>query len=193
VLARRTGRTRGPLRRALTSVYVGVRNRLAGTGIDADYATLSILSRKVVEAFLSLRDHDRHYMLILDWLGFRRTQIEFQQPPRFAGQSSYTLGGLVRLALDGFFFQTTNLLHFIVYTGLAVAFGGALLALYFLFSYFTDRPLPGFTSVIVVLLLVGGFLAISLGVTGMYVGKIFTQVKERPLFVVDEIYGGDRR
>ncbi|MSO96193.1 MAG: glycosyltransferase [Thermoleophilia bacterium] len=186
VLAKRSSRRRSPIRRALTSAYVCLRNAIAGSTLDTDYATLSILSRKVVDAFLAVRDQDRHYMLILDWLGFRRTAIEFAQQPRHAGKSAYTPAGLLRLAMAGFFFQTTNLLNLIVYAGFALAAAGAMLAGFFLYSYFTEHPLPGFTSVIVALLFVGGFLAIALGVTGLYVGKIFTQVKNRPLFVIDE-------
>lgn len=186
VLARRAYRRQSLLRQLATAAYVWSRRVLLQTHIDSDYATLSILSRKVVEAFLAIRDKDRHYMLILDWLGFERAAIEFDQPQRYAGKSSYTIRRLVQLGLDGFFFQTTTLLRWIIYLGFAIALAGAALASYYIYSYFTVNPLPGFTTLAVLILLVGGFIIISTGVTGLYIGKIFTQVKDRPLFVVDE-------
>lgn len=188
VLAKREGRRRSVFRRVATRLYVRARNFLLQTQLDTDYATLSIISRKVVDAFLAVRDRDRHYILIIDWLGFRRATIGFRQQARFAGASSYSLGTLIRLALDGFFFQTTTLLRLIVYLGFWIALAGVGLASYYIYSYLTADPLPGFTAVIVVQLLVGGFILVSTGVAGLYIGKIFAQVKERPLFVVDQVH-----
>jgi len=105
---------------------------------------------------------------------------------RPSGESAYTLRALVRLAVDGFFFETTVLLTWSVLLGFAVAFARAGLATFFLVSYFVLEPLPGFTSLAVLILLVGGFIIISTGVTGLYIGKLFEQVKKRPLFVISE-------
>jgi glycosyltransferase involved in cell wall biosynthesis len=162
-------------------------------GADAGYSTLSMISRKVVDAFLSLHDHDREYLLVLDWLGFTGVAIEFDHAERFAGQSAYTLRRLLRVASDGFFFRTTLLLRLIVAAGFAVAGSGAVLAAYDIYEHFTRGAPPGYTSLVVLLLLLSGFIIISLGVVGLYIGRIFEQVKNRPLFVVDEQLGPPRR
>jgi dolichol-phosphate mannosyltransferase len=96
---------------------------------------------------------------------------------------------LVRVALDGVFFQTTTLLRWIVYAGFLAALAGLLLALVFIVIYLTHSPypLPGWTSLSVLVLLMGGFIILSTGVTGLYIGKIFQQVKGRPLYVIDEV------
>jgi len=188
VLARRRGR-KTPWRAFLSQTYSGLMKLFFGLEMSGDFANLSLISRKVVNAFLGLGDLDRHYILIVRWLGFDQATIEFEQPDRHAGRSSYSLRSLIRLGLDGMFFQTTALLHWIVYLGFGVAFVGLVLALVFMYIYFTVRPFPfqGWTSLSVLILVMGGFIIISTGVTGLYIGKIFQQVKGRPLFVFDEV------
>jgi dolichol-phosphate mannosyltransferase len=144
-----------------------------------------VISRGVVDAFLALGDRDRQYLLILHWLGFRRVVVPLAHADRHEGHSAYTIRRLLQVALDGMFFQTTRLLHWIVYLGFAVALAGLALATVFITLYFTSSPLPGFTSLAVLILLVGGFIIVSTGITGLYVGKIFEQVKGRPLYVID--------
>ena len=81
------------------------------TDVRPDYSTLSLLSRRVVDAFLRLRDRDREYMIALDWLGFDSTAIEIEHRQRHAGESGYTLSRLVKVALDGMYFRSTLLLN----------------------------------------------------------------------------------
>ena len=186
VYARRIGRPHSLPRRLASAAYFALLNKLLGTNIDPRYSNLSIVSEDVREAVLRVRDKDRHYLMILQWLGFDSATIDFDQDPRFAGKSSYTLPALVRFAFDGLFFQTTLLLRWIVYFGFLVAGSGVGLALFFVVKHFTGRSYPGWTSLAVLLLLLGGFIIVSTGVTGLYVGKIFVQVKDRPLFVIEE-------
>ena len=125
-------------------------------------------------------------MLILHWLGFSQTSIEFEGDQRHSGESSYNARRLVRLAVDGLFFQTTTLLRWVVYSGFTIALVGLLLALYYLAVYFTSARIPaGYTSIAVLLLLLIGFVIVSLGVVALYVGRIFEQGKGRPLFIID--------
>ena len=185
VLTQRDQRQQAWHRRVGARIYFRVRNVLLGQTMDTEYSTLSVISRGVVDAFLSLGDRDRQYMLILHWLGFRRVVVSLAHAERHEGRSAYTLGKLLQVALDGMFFQTTRLLRWIVYVGFAVALAGVALATVFIALYFTSSALPGFTSLAVLILLVGGFIIVSTGITGLYVGKIFEQVKGRPLYIVD--------
>jgi polyisoprenyl-phosphate glycosyltransferase len=183
-------RSRQPwLRRLAGRIYFRTRNSLLRTKVDPDFSTLSVISRPVVEAFLRIGDRDRQYMLILHWLGFRRAVKELAFSERYEGQSSYTFSKLIRVGLDGMFFQTTVLLRWIVYLGFGVALAGIALAATLVTMYFVNRPPPGYTSLAVLILLVGGFIIMSTGVSGLYVGKIFEQVKARPLYVVDRRIG----
>jgi glycosyltransferase involved in cell wall biosynthesis len=187
VLARRIGSGNSSARRLASAAYFRLLNAMLGTSFDAGFGNFSVISRKVRTEFLRVRDKDRHYLMILGWLGFRTTSIDLPRAERYAGESSYSVGMLFRFALDGLFFQTTTLLRWIVYAGFAISALGTLLAAFFIVNYFAGNPYPGWTSLGVLLLLLSGFIIVSTGVTGLYVGKIFVQAKDRPLYVVDQV------
>ncbi len=191
VLARRTRRRQHWLRRATARFYYHLRNLLVRGDMYVNYTNMSLISRKVIDAFLVLRDKDRQYLLIVQWLGFERTEIEVTPHERYAGRSSYRPTALLRVAVDGMFFQSTVLLRWIVYAGFVLAAGGVALFSYASVVLLLGRALPDWTALPMGALLLTGFIIISTGVTGLYVGKIFDQVKGRPLYVVDsEIVGG---
>ena len=186
VLGRRLQRKQSPLRRFVGRLYFRLMGWFCSSRFEAELGTFSIISRPVIESFLRFEDLERHYLFILRWMGFRTTYIEYEHGERFAGDSSYTLRTLIAIAADGLFFQTTSLLRWIVYMGFGLAGTGAALALYVIYIYFTASVLPGWSSLIIINLLIGGFITISSGIVGLYVGKIFEQVKHRPLFLIDQ-------
>jgi polyisoprenyl-phosphate glycosyltransferase len=189
VYARRTGR-QGPWhRRAGSRLYFRLLNASLGTDFDPDYGNFTIISRKVRDAFLRFRDKDRHYLMILRWLGYEHASIDVAHADRYAGESAYTLGTLIRFAIDGLFFQSTTLLRWSTYIGFAASLGGVLLATVIFVRYFLGTTYPGWTSLTVLILLIGGLTITTVGVAGLYIGKIFTQVKDRPLYVVDVVEG----
>ena len=187
VLARRKVRSNSRVRQLLSRTYFKLLNTFMGTNIDAGFGTFSILNRKVVDAFLSLGERDRHYLFVLHWLGFEQGTMEIEQGTRASGKSSYTVRQLVRHAVSGIFFQTTTLLLYIVYLGFFVAAAGVLLAAFLIYLDLAAHPQPGWVSVMVLILVIGGFIITSTGVTGLYIGRVFQQVKGRPLYVVDSI------
>jgi dolichol-phosphate mannosyltransferase len=180
----RRGWRHSPVRRWTSRLY---RKLTLETDVRPDYSNLSLLSRRVIDAFLRLHDRDREYMIALDWLGFDSTSVEIEHHPRHAGESGYTFARLARVALDGVFFRSTVLLRVVVLVGFLVALAGIVLALFEVVDYFAEvhRTVPGYTSLAVLLLLLAGFIIVSVGVVGLYVGRIFEQVKNRPLFLVD--------
>src|SRR5450755_3355674 len=153
----RRGRRHPPLKRWASRIY---RRLTLETDVRADYSTLSLISRRVIDAFLRLRDE---------------------------GHTGYTLGRLIRVALDGMFFRSTVLLRLVVLVGFLVALVGIVLATFEVVDYFVepDRSVAGYTSLAVLVLLLAGFIIVSVGVVGLYVGRIFEQVKDRPLFLID--------
>ena len=179
----RSGLKHGPLRRFSSRVF---RLLLLESGKRERYGTLSILSRKVVSAYLGLRDTAREYVLVLDWLGFEQATIEFEHGDRPHGESSFTLRRLLSAGLDGVAFRTTALLRLVVAFGFLVVAAGFVLAGYFVYSHFTETNPPGYTSLVVIMLILVGFAIVSIGVVGLYVGMIFEQVRSRPLFIVSE-------
>jgi polyisoprenyl-phosphate glycosyltransferase len=168
------------LRRAASSAY---RRLLLEETAHPEYSNMSLLSRRAVDAFNQMRDRDREYHLMLDWLGFDSAVVPIAFASR-EGESSYTLGELVRVALDGVFFRTTVFLRVVVFLGFLVAAVGGALAIYNIVYYFVAGQPTGYTSLIVLLVLFSGLIIVSVGVVGLYVGRIFEQVKSRPLFVI---------
>jgi len=180
----RRGRRHSAPRRWASRLY---RRLTLETDTHPDYSSLSLISRMVIDAFLRLRDRDREYMIALDWLGFDSTAIEIEHQDRHHGESGYTLSRLVRVALDGMFFRSTVLLRLMVLVGFLVALVGIVVAAFEVVDYFLepDKTVPGYTSLAVLLLVLAGFIIVSVGVVGLYVGRIFEQVKDRPLFLID--------
>jgi polyisoprenyl-phosphate glycosyltransferase len=187
VFTKRKRRGHSPLRVAGSRLYYRLVRLLLKSDVDPSYGNFSMVSRRVVDLVLSLRDRDRNYRMILTWFGLKQTAVEVDNEPRFAGSSAYGPRLLAKHAVEGFFFQTETLLRWIVYAGIVMALSGMVLAAYFVTSYFIrGGDYPGWTSLAVLLLLTTGVGTISTGVAGLYVGKIFGQVKDRPLYVIEK-------
>jgi dolichol-phosphate mannosyltransferase len=191
VFTRRRGGGHSLFRRAASWTYFTLMNRMIGLEMTTELSNYSVVSRQVVDEFLRVGDRERQYLMILHWLGFRTATIEFDHQERYAGRSAYSLLSLIRFALDGLFFQTTVLLRWIVYLGFVISGAGVGLAIYLVVHHLVSpRTYPGWTSLVVLLLLLAGFIIVSTGVSALYVGKIFGQVKSRPLYVVAHRRGG---
>jgi dolichol-phosphate mannosyltransferase len=187
VLARRTQRSHSRFRLLASRTYFKLMSRLTEKPIDGSYGSFSILSRKVIDAFLQFGERERHYLFILRWLGFNTGTMDYEHQERAIGSSSYSLRSLLRHAVDGIFFQATVLLRWIVTLGLLFAAGGMVLAVFFIYNYIAHNSVPGWTSLAVLILINTGIMLTSLGVIGLYVGKIFDQAKGRPLYVIDTV------
>jgi dolichol-phosphate mannosyltransferase len=187
VFGRRTHKPTGAVRRLLAALYFRCLRVFTGTHMEGQYGTFSVLSRRVANEFLQLKDHDRHYLMILTWLGFESTAVDYEPSLRYRGRSSYSLPRLVEHALDGVFFQTTVLLRWIVYLGFFLASVGGALATYLIIARVVGHAYPGWTSIVVLTLLLCGFIITSTGITGLYIGKVFEQARGRPVFVIDRV------
>lgn len=185
VYARQHEKVTSPARRILGRIYYRVLALIAGVKIDAHQGTFSLVSRRVVDAVLEFRDVDRNYVFLLAWLAYPSTIVDFQRDERHSGESSYTLRKLISHAFSGMVFQTSVLLQYVVYLGFVFASVGVLFALYILTARLTGSRAPGWSSLAIFTLTIGGFIIMSTGVTGLYVGKTFDQVRARPLSVFD--------
>lgn len=188
VMARRLKRSHSKFRLLAARLYFFMLSRLSEEHIDGSYGAFSMLSRKVIDAFLRFNERERHYLFVLRWVGFNVGVIEYEHQERTIGKSAYSFDRLLRHAIDGIFFQSTIFLRWIVSIGLLCALFGLVLAGYFVYQYFINSStVAGWTSVVVLLLVCTGALMFSLGVIGLYIGKIFSQTKERPLYLVDTV------
>jgi polyisoprenyl-phosphate glycosyltransferase len=186
VVSKRVQKKQSAWRVLCARAYFALLKLATQNRVNGHYGTFSVINRQVVDAYLKFTDHNRHYAMILLWLGFRRAEIDYEQDKRWAGASSYSPLALARHALQGLFFHTTILLHLSIYTGFAVSLCGLGLAGWFSYRYYIHSALPGWTSLTVLMLLLSGIILITLGITGLYIGQIFEQVKARPLFIFGE-------
>ncbi|PTY04041.1 glycosyltransferase [Verrucomicrobia bacterium LW23] len=190
VMARRITRNHSWWRVLGSHLYFSLLSFLVGSKVDGSYASYSLISRKVIDAFLRFKEKDRHYMLILLWLGFEKATVNYEHQERHAGKSSYTLSALIAHSINGILFQNTSFLRLIVGLGLGFAALGFLLTLGVLYSYFVHGALPGWTSLVIVPLVSTGAILTCMGIIGLYVGQIFDEIKGRPLYVIDYTIGG---
>lgn len=192
-LAKRIERNHSAFRVFAAKAYFTLLSKLTGEEVDGSYGSFSILSRKVIDSFLLFDEKERHYLFILRWLGFRIGTVDFAHQERYAGESSYNLSRLLSHALNGMLFQATVLLRWIVSLGFLFALSGLGMAAYLVWRHFSHTSLPGWTSLVVLILISTGVILVSLGIIGLYVGKIFDQAKQRPLYIVDMVREGSQQ
>jgi dolichol-phosphate mannosyltransferase len=149
--------------------------------------SFSIINRKVADAFVQFGDYKFHYLLVLRWLGFIQSFIEIEHYERKTGKSSYNFKRLFEHALVAIVFQSDKLLRFNIYIGFIIAFFSIVGIIFLLISYFIHGYAQGWPSLFMLLLFTLGAVLFSLGIIGLYIGKMFEQVKSRPKFIIKEL------
>jgi len=189
VLTIHKNRAHGIIKNIFSKIFHRVFNWLAGNKNPkggAQYGTLSLLTRKVVQAFSEFNDYHRHYLPVIRWLGFSKIEIMIDHEERFIGKSSYSFKRLIILALDGIISQTDKLLRYSIYIGFSFIIIGFFAIVYIVLLYFYREFQSGWASMVVLIIFSTGLILMSLGVVGIYIGKIFDQVKDRPLFIIEK-------
>ncbi len=167
-------------------------NRVSKVQIPLDTGDFRLMDRRVVDALLSMPERDRFIRGMVAWVGFRQAPVRYARAARFAGESKYPLFKMLRFAADGVLSFSFAPLRLAVWTGfaaIAVAFGGIVYALALRFFFDPSHWVRGWTSLFVAVLFMGGVQLISLGIIGEYVGRIYGEVKNRPLYFVRERLG----
>lgn len=185
VLARRTRRTDKWSKRFSSVMFYKVFNYLTDLNYDGTVANFSIVSRKVVDQMRQMPEAVRFYGGFLTWMGFDRSYIDVTHGERYAGESSYTFTKLMQLATPVILAYSNKPLRLCIYAGTALA-GLSVLGAGFVTvrALFYEIPVMGWPSLFVMLTFSTGAIIAVLGVLGLYIDRIFTEVKRRPLFIV---------
>ena len=173
--------------------------RLAQRPIPLDSGDFCLMDRRVVDVLNQMPEKNRFVRGLRAWAGFRQTGVAYERAPRAEGDSKYSLGGLVQLAVDGIFSFSTTPLRLATYSGFlvsAVAFLGAVFTFFQglfpeQFAAWGLRPVPGFATTVISILFIGGVQLICVGIIGEYVGRIYDEVKRRPPWIVQDDMGFD--
>jgi len=187
VLARRSNRQDSWGQKMMSRMFYRVLSYLTETPQDPAVANFGVYHRKVITAVLAMRENIRYFPTMVRWVGFRAGYLAVAHAGRSAGSSSYGLRQRLRLGLDTLMANTDKPLRLTVKLGLLLAGGAFLFVPVTLWRYLTGQiTQPGYTSLILSIWFFSGLLLAVLGMVGLYIGKTFEQVKNRPLYLVDE-------
>ncbi len=187
VSARRVVREDTFLKRLSSATFHRVYDFLSGFKTDKAVAEFGIYSRKVVKVYCSIPEYSRSFVELVHTLGFKKTTVDVLHDHRLEGESSYNLYRLLKLSYDSIISNSNRPLHLAVSLGLIMSVLSFLMAIYNIFAKFYGlNEVVGYTSTIFSIWFVGGLLLFMMGILGLYIGKIFDQVKGRPVFIVSE-------
>jgi dolichol-phosphate mannosyltransferase len=164
-------------------------SKLAEIEIPRDTGDFRLMSRRALDALLSLPEQARFIRGMVAWVGFRQVPIVYDRAERHAGETKYPLSKMVRFALDAVTGFSTAPLRFASHFGLWLVLASVLLVLYIAFGFFTGRAIQGWTSLMLVVVILGAVQMFVLGLIGEYLGRLFLEAKRRPLYIVSDIAG----
>lgn len=179
----------GYFKRITSRYFYRFINLVGEVSIPESSSDFRLMSRRALDSFLQFSERDRFTRGLVSWMGFRQSVITYECPPRLAGKSKYTLRRMVRFAVDGITSFSARPLRIASYTGIVVFFLGLLYAMFAIVQHIKGRTIPGWTSLLVTVLLLGGIQLLSLGIIGEYLARIFNESKARPLYFIKDQAG----
>jgi glycosyltransferase involved in cell wall biosynthesis len=194
VYAQRIGRKESLALRLSYVVFYRLIAGLADVALPLDAGDFGLMSRRVVEHLRSTRERHRYLRGLRSWVGFRQTGVPVERGERAAGRSKYSLLGLIRLASDGLFAFSTAPLRAASLIGLGAIAVSLVYAVYSLYAKFVlDRSPQGFTALVLIITFLSGVNLLFLGIIGEYLGRVYEEVKARPIYVIDRMIGRSPR
>jgi len=189
--ARRQGDTF--LKKTTAHAFYRVMQKVGDVDLPKDTGDYRLLSRRAVDALNTLGERHRFMKGLFAWIGFRQKPLPYERDARYAGETKWNYWRLWNFAIEGFTSFTTAPLKFATYIGFLTALGA------FAYGVFTivrtllyGNPVPGYPSIIVIVLFLGGIQLMAIGVLGEYIGRIFTETKRRPLYFIKEYFPSRR-
>ncbi|KRC81030.1 glycosyltransferase family 2 protein [Sphingomonas sp. Root241] len=164
-------------------------DRITDTPIPLDTGDFRLMTRRALDAFLSLPEQARFIRGMVAWIGFKQVPFPYDRHERHAGESKYPLGKMIRFALDAITGFSTAPLRFASHVGLLLTGASALLVLYILVGWLFGRAIPGWTSLMLVVVVLGAVQMFVLGMIGEYLGRLYVESKRRPLYLVADVAG----
>ncbi len=174
---------------ATAAAFYRVLDKVTDTPIPLDTGDFRLMSRRALDAFLALPEQARFIRGMVAWIGFRQVPFVYDRQERHAGESKYPLSKMIRFALDAVTGFSTAPLRFASHAGLALTGASALLVLYIAVGWLLGRAIPGWTSLMLVVVVLGAVQMFVLGMIGEYLGRLYVESKRRPLYIVADIAG----
>jgi dolichol-phosphate mannosyltransferase len=180
------------LKRLFCAIFYRLLERLSDTQIPLDTGDFRLISKRVRDVLAAMPERQRFIRGMVSWVGFRQEPIFYDRDARFAGESKYSLGKLIGLAMNGVVSSSLKPLAFATFVGAITAGIGVLLLAYVIYSWlFVGRTPQGWASLLISVVFMGGLQLMVLGIMGEYLGRIHEQTRNRPMFLVDKVVGGE--
>jgi polyisoprenyl-phosphate glycosyltransferase len=193
VYAVRKSRQEAFIKRGCYAAFYRLLRSLSMVSIPLDAGDFALMDRRVVDCLKALPERSRFIRGLRTWVGFRQAGVEYEREKRFAGVPKYTWSKLVHLAVNGLLSFSALPLRMATAVGFMISLGsllGIIVALYL--KLFTDLAIPGWTTTVIPILVLGGIQLLSIGILGEYIAQIFDEVKRRPLYLVDGVLDSER-
>ena len=194
VYARRSSRKGETwLKKATSTAFYRVLQKSTRIPIQQDTGDFRLLDRRCVEALTHIRESQRYTKGMFSWIGYKKKEITYERDPRAAGESKWDYFQLINLAIEGIVSFTTSPLRFSTYAGIIISLLAFLYMLYLVVrTLLSGTDLAGYPSMMAVILFLGGVQLLSLGIIGEYIGRIFNETKNRPLYFVEEYHASEK-
>lgn len=170
------------------SIFYRFLGKITDTNIPVDTGDFRLMSRKVVESLKNIRERNRFVRGLVSWVGYRQIGVNYKREKRFAGRTKYPLRKMLKFAIDGVSSFSFLPLRIASYGGFVISGLGLIYAVYAIFiKLFIPKAVPGWASIMVAILFLGGVQLIAIGIIGEYIARIGQETKQRPLYIIKEI------
>jgi dolichol-phosphate mannosyltransferase len=183
----RSGET--TFKRATSHAFYRLLSRATEVDIPVDTGDFRLMSRRALDALLAMPEQARFIRGMVAWIGFRQVPLVYDRQERLAGETKYPLRKMVRLAFDALTGFSSAPLKLASHAGLWLSFGSVLLILYIAYAWLAGRSIQGWTSLMLVVVVLGAIQMFVLALMGEYIGRLYNEAKRRPLYIVQEVAG----
>lgn len=180
-------------KRATAHGFYRLLSRATEVDIPLDAGDFRLMSRRALDALLAMPEQARFIRGMVAWIGFRQVPFAYDRQERHAGETKYPLGKMVRFALDAITGFSSAPLKLASHAGLALSIGSLLLLAYIAYAWLSGQSIQGWTSLMLVVVVLGAVQMFVLALMGEYIGRLYNEAKRRPLYIVQEIAGGEAR
>jgi dolichol-phosphate mannosyltransferase len=179
-------------KRATAHGFYRLLSRATDVDIPVDAGDFRLMSRRALEALLAMPEQARFIRGMVAWIGFKQVPFAYDRQERFAGETKYPFKKMMRFALDALTGFSSAPLKLASHAGLWLSFGSVLLILYIAYAWLAGRIIPGWTSLMLVVVILGAIQMFVLALMGEYIGRLYNESKRRPLYIVQEVAGDGR-
>ena len=175
----------GALKKMMATVFYSFINAISDTKIEANVADFKAFNRKVLNSILQFKERELFLRGIFSWIGYKTTTIEFDAPARKFGKTKYSFGKMLKLALKGTTSFSFKPLRIALLAGSIISLAAFAFGIFALIAYFKGNTVPGWASLIIAVMFLGGTQLLAIGLLGEYIASLFTETKHRPLYLID--------